>query len=53
MRLFLAVLVVLALFGACGEDDLEFPGSAPDATNTPASTGTPTQTQTPTATPTP
>jgi hypothetical protein len=48
-----ALLVVFLLFGACGEEDLEFPGSSPEATNTPQSTTTAGATATPVATPTP
>lgn len=55
MRWVLAVLTAFVLFGACGDEDLEFPGEPqPTATNT-SGTATPTATGSPqpTATPTP
>jgi hypothetical protein len=45
------LVALLLLLGACGEDDLEFPGSG--GTPTPVPTQTPSGTQTPTPTPTP
>lgn len=51
MRWVLAVLAAFVLFGACGEEDLEFPGQAAP-TSTAAATSTP-GTQTPGSTPTP
>lgn len=54
MRLGLILLTaVILFFGACGEDDLEFPGADgdPTATATPDATATVTATPTPTETP--
>ena len=53
MRWVIAVLTAFVLFGACGEEDLEFPGDSPDPTTTAEATSTPGTTETPDDTPTP
>jgi len=54
MRWVVAILAVFVLLGACGEDDLEFPGGgSPDPTGTPVATSTPGPTSSPTPTASP
>jgi len=51
LRLGIAVLIGVFFVAACGEEDLDFPGSLPEATATPDATSTPGPTSTPTPTP--